>query len=151
MKQSWVIPAFIVILVVLVTGIAAQFSTSPKIIVSGTIRVSPEVAEKAQGINVFFVTVFDQNRPFPPYGSMRELISIEPGGTEREFFVTPEKLQLMNEMTPMPMTLKVKVRLDRDGQGGQDRPGDITQTKENVQPGTEGLQFDMTRIVGQED
>lgn len=148
-KQTprWVMPVISVLFLVAVVVIAAKFAEKPASYVSGTIKASPEIAEKAQGIKIMFVTVFDADQPGPPYGAMREPINIGLDGVERIFYVTREKLQVMNAARPLPNNIRVKVRFDRDGQGGPDRPGDIVGEIPNLPIGTEEVTIEMTKVI----
>lgn len=103
------------------------------IYLGGTIEVSPELRESIDTQNTLFLVLYDQNSPMPmPFGAIKE--TIEPGQLKNgsyQFLITKEKLQVMsaamgNEDPKVPELFRLKVRVDRDGVGGRDQPGDIS-------------------------
>lgn len=101
------------------------------IYLGGTIEVSPELKESIDSQNTLFLVLYDQNSPMPmPYGAIKE--TIEPSQLKDgryDFLITKEKLQVMsmgNENPKVPELFRLKVRVDRDGVGGRDQPGDIS-------------------------
>ena len=119
------------LLIAAIVGIAiyTAFKTGQPSVVyaAGKVTLSDELKAEASGVRTLFVTVFDAESDMPmPYGAMRETLSADPEGAFGSFFLTPERLQVMNPSAPAPTKLRIKVRLDRDGQGGMDQPGDLT-------------------------
>jgi hypothetical protein len=147
-RNRWLLPAGSIGFIIAVLLIATRFAIKPETFVSGTILVPAEVARQAGEIKIMFITLFDADLPGPPYGAMREPIQIDPEGTERTFFVTREKLQIMNPSRPLPNRLRVKVRLDVDGQGGADQPGDITGEVQDIVTGSSSIEITTDRVVG---
>lgn len=103
------------------------------IYLGGTIEVSDELKQNIDTQNTLFLVLYDQNSPMPmPYGAIKE--TIEPGQLKDgrfDFLITKEKLQVMsaamgNENPKVPELFRLKVRVDRDGVGGRDQPGDIS-------------------------
>lgn len=101
------------------------------IYLGGTIEVSPDLKENIDSQNTLFLVLYDQNSPMPmPYGAIKE--TIEPSQLKDgryDFLITKEKLQVMsmgNENPKVPELFRLKVRVDRDGVGGRDQPGDIS-------------------------
>lgn len=99
----------------------------------GTIEVAPDLKSNIDSQTTLFLVLYDQNSPMPmPYGAIKE--TIEPGQLKNgtfDFLITKEKLQVMaaamgNENPKVPETFRLKVRVDRDGVGGRDQPGDIS-------------------------
>lgn len=101
------------------------------IYLGGTIEVSDNLKDNINDQNTLFLVLYDQNSPMPmPYGAIKE--TIEPGQLKNgqyKFLITKEKLQVMamgNENPTVPSTFRLKVRVDADGVGGRDQPGDIS-------------------------
>lgn len=101
------------------------------IYLGGTIEVSPNLKGNIDSQNTLFLVLYDQNSPMPmPYGAIKE--TIEPSQLKDgryDFLITKEKLQVMamgNENPKVPELFRLKVRVDRDGVGGRDQPGDIS-------------------------
>ena len=65
-----------------------------------------------------YVVVFDMDSPMPmPYGAMKE--RLDSPATAGVFFpltITKEKLRVMNPNRPVPQRMRLKARLDKDGQ-----------------------------------
>ena len=75
---------------------------------------------------VLYVVVYDMDSPMPmPYGAMKE--RLDSPATAGVFFpltITKEKLMVMNPNRPVPQRMRLKARLDKDGNAGMDQPGD---------------------------
>ena len=147
-SKKWVLPTASIVFILGVLLIATQFAQKPDAFVSGRIIANQEITQRAQGINIMFITLFDANLPGPPFGAMREPINIgSKKSIDRVFYVTREKLMIMRPGAPFPEKLRVKVRFDRDGQGGPDRPGDIVGEVDQIPIGQENLMIEMTKVI----
>ncbi|MFW7380948.1 MAG: hypothetical protein ACOH5I_19185 [Oligoflexus sp.] len=143
MKRITLIGVAILILMVII-GLVTAMNLGEKspIYVSGKVVIPEKLMDRAERIENLFVIIYDLDSPMPmPYGAMRQRLGpiIANGQNEIDFFVTVEKLQVMHEMAPKPRRMRVKVRLDLDGMGGRDEPGDITGELEEVNFGTSGV------------
>lgn len=146
----------IVVLVAAVVGVftALQFGEKSPIYASGSVRLPSELAADAAGIETMYVVVYNPDSPMPmPYGAMRLRLPepVMASGTQFfDFFITKERLQVMNEndqMRPPPARLRLKVRLDRDGVAGPDRPGDLTGNLPLIELGSTGIEITIDQVI----
>lgn len=123
-------------------------SQSP-IILAGKVRLAPELVESAKGIRTLYLVVHDPNSPMPmPFGAVRETLAEDAkAGEFFDFFITKEKLQMMNPQAPYPLTMRLKVRLDRDGLGGTDQPGDLRGEATSLPIGQQGVVVEIKELV----
>ena len=145
--KRWLIPTICIGFIGLILLIAMQFAQKPDAYVSGKIVADKDIIGQAQGINIMFITLFDASRPGPPWGAMREPINIGSEALERVFYVTREKIMMMRQDAPFPESLRVKVRFDRDGQGGPDQIGDIVGEIKGIPFGTENIVIKMDKVI----
>jgi hypothetical protein len=144
----WALPIIVVGILGLVILIAGKFADQPTIFASGDIELSSELMDKATGIETLFIVVFDADNPMPmPYGAMRDSISLSGKAQVTDFILTPERLQIMRPGSPVPKNFRLKVRLDRDGQGGQDQPGDLVGQIDRVAYGAEHIHVSINQLV----
>ncbi len=128
----------------------SQFGEKSPIIVSGRLVLPEELTNSAMGVRTVFITVFDADSSMPmPLGAMRESIATDASGKFMDFMITPERIQMMNPEAPMPKSLRVKARLDLDGMGGADQPGDITGQAVPVSFGSENVEIILNNLVSQ--
>lgn len=117
---------------VVAIGVKLAMDTGQKspIYAMGTLEISDELAASAQGIDTLFMVLYDQDSAMPmPYGAVKfHLDQPAKPGRFFDFVITKEKLQLMGMagQGALPRNMRIKARLDRDGQGGRDQAGDIT-------------------------
>ena len=144
---KWVGILVVVVSVVLALVLAAKTGTKSPIYVEGEVELPDALVQEAVGMSHLFIIVFDQDSPIPmPYGAQRE--SIDLAKTRKFHFVaTKESLRTMDENRPQPKTLRVKVRLDKDGTAGPDQPGDLVGIVENIPWGTEGIVIPLSKEV----
>ena len=141
------------VLVAAVVGIMTALNMGQKspAFARGHIQLPATLSAEAADIGTLFVVVYDANSPMPmPYGAMKERLRgpIEAGQDwSFDFLITKEKLQVMNPMSPEPKTMRLKVRLDRDGVAGPDQPGDLTGEVEGVNFGSEGVEITIDQVV----
>lgn len=151
MKRITLIGVAIVIIMIFVGLIAAlNFGEKSPIYLSGEIVIPEEHLDKAARIQTLFVILYDLDSPMPmPYGAMRERLgpALANGQNKLDFFVTFEKLQVMNENAPMPKRMRVKARLDIDGVAGRDEPGDIVGEVAEVAFGSTGVVIETNQYI----
>jgi hypothetical protein len=134
-------------------GILAAIQTgekSPKF-VEGVMSLPKELESKTTGINTLFLVIYDLDSPRPmPYGAVKfRLADPVKAGEFFPFVVTKEKLQVMGGMgAAPPKRMRLKARLDRDGFGGGDQPGDITGEIPEVAFGSSGILISLNKLVG---
>ena len=94
----------------------------------GNIELDPSLVNDADGISTLYVVVYDMDSPMPmPYGAMKERLDQSAnGGVFFPLVITKEKLMVMNPDRPTPKRMRLKARLDKDGNAGMDQPGDLT-------------------------
>jgi len=125
-----------VVMLGVAVGLAFQFGEKSPVYAAGSVRLNDDLAEAAVGMRTLYITVFDATSPSPmPYGAMRETLNEDPNGEFFHFMLTPERLQVMNPSKRLPRYIRIKARLDRDGQGGMDQSGDLTGEIDTVKVG----------------
>ncbi|MCY4380455.1 MAG: hypothetical protein OXC40_02655 [Proteobacteria bacterium] len=131
------------------------------LIVAGELYLPPELVEYAQNNQTLFIVIY-QNTHSRALAVMKEFITVKSTkktrkeGYKRFFAVTLPKLEYMylpgttNEPHPENVirellqaetktSLMIKIRLDRDGQGGPDRSGDVMSKRIPFYPGQSNL------------
>lgn len=147
------IPGILILVVVVAFSFFSALDHGEKspIFVEGKVSVAPSLRADLNGITTMFIVIYDLDSPRPmPYGAVREKIMTDDlaAGASLNFFVTKEKIQTMNPNAPYPRRMSVKVRLDRDGFGGRDQPGDLTGVESEVAFGTTGLLIEISEKAG---
>ena len=61
--------------------------------------------------------------------------------------ITKEKLQVMNPNRPVPKRMRLKARLDKDGMGGMDQPGDMTGEVYDVSFGKDNVEIVINKKI----
>jgi hypothetical protein len=148
MKRITLIGILIVGLVAAI-AISVALNTGEKspIYVAGTVELPSEMQADAAGIRTMFVTIFDEESPMPmPYGATKEYLP-DDLSQPIAFYLTKEKLQLMNPDARAPRYMRVKVRFDKDGMGGADQPGDLVGIVEHVQFGAENVRLKIQQKI----
>jgi hypothetical protein len=133
---------------------AMQMGEKSPIIAEGTIELSPELDDYALNAETLFITIFDAQSESPmPYGAIKERITPGVTGEFFKFLLTKEKMMMMGAAQggEMPKNLRIKARLDNDGMGGQDQPGDIVGSVSNVPFGATGVKIVLDELVGHLD
>lgn len=149
-SRLWITVGFVVVLA-LGIGAAFFFGEKSPLVFSGTVRLAPHLTAPAQGVRTLYLVLYPTDAP-RPYAAMRVQLTADPLETVANLVVTPERLQIMQPGAPIPMQFHVKVRLDRDGMGGTDQPGDLVGMVHGVTRGTEGLELVIDQLVpGVED
>jgi hypothetical protein len=146
------LPSLIVLIAIVAMSIVSAFNFGEKspIYVKGKVRIDDELRDSLQGVSTMFVVIYDLDSPMPmPFGAMRERLSAEQlaSGSPIPFMVTKEKLQMMNPNAPMPKRMSVKVRMDKDGLGGRDQPGDLTGVISELRFGASDVTVDVNELV----
>lgn len=146
------LPSLIALVAIIGMSIASAFNFGEKspIYVKGEVRVSDTLRSSLTGVSTMFVVIYDLDSPMPmPFGAMRERLSAEQleSGAPIPFMVTKEKLQMMNPNAPMPRRISVKVRMDKDGMGGRDQPGDLTGVISELNFGASDVIVDVNELV----
>ncbi|SME97781.1 hypothetical protein SAMN06296036_102386 [Pseudobacteriovorax antillogorgiicola] len=127
-----------------------NFGEKSNIYVSGEVVIPESFSDKINSnISTLFVVVYDEESPMPmPYGAMKLRLDQAPeAGGSLPFFVTKERLMVMRENQPPPYKLRVKARLDLDGNAGRDQPGDLTGEASGVALGTQDITITIDKYI----
>lgn len=135
---------FFAAVVLLAIAYALIVGDTAKIYVSGTVEVAPALREKSHAARTIFIILRaaagasgDLPRQ-PPWGAYRDRVDFS-SSDSYSFTLTKDNLQLMGQQTNPPASFDIKVRLDRDGQGGADQPGDLVGTLQQVASGSRAV------------
>ena len=146
--RKLLIAVSVVVILVIAVYTALQFGEKSPLIASGTVELDPELTEKAKNISTLFIIVRDSNSPAPmPIGAARKTIGAGATGAFYDFVLTKEFLQLMVAETNLPENLTIKARLDVDGMGGADTPGDLVGDVTGIKLGSKGFQIKINREI----
>ena len=127
---------------------AIRFGEQSPLIASGTITLAPELTNQAKDITTLFIIVRDSASTAPmPVGAARKTINPGSNGKIFDFVLTKEFLQLMVAEANLPKSLTIKARLDVDGAGGPDTPGDLVGEISGVPLGSGGVQISVDRVI----
>jgi len=101
------------------------------------INVDETLAKEVVGIRTLFVIVYDNDSTMPmPYGAMKVNLKSDAKGTVFKGDLTNKNIQPMNPKATFPAnSIRVKARLDKDGMGGADQPGDLSAKADKVDVG----------------
>lgn len=107
---------------------ALEFGEKSPFFARGNIELAPSLVADADGISTLYIVVYDMDSPMPmPYGAMKERLNKSAeGGVFYPLTITKEKLMVMNPNRPTPKRMRLKARLDKDGNAGMDQVGDLT-------------------------
>lgn len=146
-KNKWIVPVAVIAFVAIFVFIANNMADKPVVYAKGNIVLDDALIEKAGVFSTMFIVVYDADNPMPmPYGAIRERIRPPHQKEVAPLIITPSKLEVMRPGSPFPMNIRIKVRLDRDGQGGPDQPGDLVGQIERIAAGSE----DVKLVISQE-
>ncbi len=146
-KLKWI--GIIVVLVVTVVALISAGLEGEKspVYVQGEIVIPENLRGDAEGVKTLFVIIYDEASPMPmPFGAQKEKMPVDLT-KPIPYFVTKEALQMMNPDAPPPQSMRVKVRIDKDGIAGPDQPGDLTGEVTSVAFGTTGKTIEIQKRV----
>ena len=132
---------FLIVFLGVAMKVAFNMGTQSELWASGEVFIERSLEQAGRDSKVLFITVFDMDKPFPPYGAYRKSLSNAARGKFHEFFLTKETLTVMQPGLDFPKNARIKARLDYDGNAGMDQPGDIVGVVENVKIGQKGLKI----------
>lgn len=100
------------------------------------VTVEDKVAKTAAGVRTLYVIVYDSESKMPmPYGAMKVDLKADAKGSIFKGDLTTANVQRMNPQAPFPKTIRLKARLDKDGNAGMDQPGDVVGKAEGIKVG----------------
>ena len=139
---------FLILVIGACLGAAFFFGETSPVIAEGTIVLSPELNSQAQGMRTVYIIVRDPASPMPmPLGAMVTTISSDPQGQVMTFKLTKDNLRMMNPSAEHPAKIVIKARLDLDGLGGADTPGDIVGKSDSVDWGSKNITVKLDQLV----
>jgi hypothetical protein len=146
--KIWVILGLLLILG-LAIGLAFQYGEKSPVYAKGTIEIDPALNFDSTQFQSLFLIFHDASNRMPmPYGAMRLSVTAEDLARRKvSFNATKERIQVMNEGRPAPRFFRIKARLDRDGQGGPDQPGDLTGEVDMVESGSDQVNLKIQTII----
>ncbi len=135
---------------VLVLAISAAFMTGQQspLFASGSVSIAPELEASAKGIHTLYIVALPVDGGRMPLGAARFNINNDAKGKLLDFVLTPETMQLMPGANGrMPERFAIKARLDTDGAGGTDQPGDLTGIADAVDIGSREVRITISSAV----
>ncbi len=100
------------------------------------VTVEDKVAKAAAGVRTLYVIVYDNESKMPmPYGAMKVDLKADAKGSIFKGDLTTANVQRMNPQAPFPKTIRLKARLDKDGNAGMDQPGDVIGKADGIKVG----------------
>ncbi len=100
------------------------------------VTVEDKVAKAATGVRTLYVIVYENESKMPmPYGAMKVDLKADAKGSIFKGDLTTANVQRMNPQAPFPKTIRLKARLDKDGNAGMDQPGDVVGKAEGIKVG----------------
>lgn len=126
-----------------------QFAEKSLVYAEGEVALSSDLIESAKGLRTLFIVVYDEDSPMPmPYGAIKYSLSSDATGAFKSFVLTKDNLQIMNpNAAKLPKRLRIKARLDKNGQGGMDQAGDLIGDLKGVALGQSGLKIILSKEV----
>lgn len=153
MQKSVLYLAIVAIVIFVGIKVALDTGEPSRVFAGGSVAIDPGLKDQAgQGFRTLFVVLYDQDSPMPmPMGAVKyRLAANEPIDFPREFILTKESMMQMGDAgaeRPPPRTLRLKARLDRDGMGGSDQPGDITGEIRDVPVGSREVTITLNQVI----
>jgi hypothetical protein len=147
-NERRILLAALTIVIAACIGAAIFFGQTSPVIAEGKVVLKPEFDAQAQGMRTVYIIVRDPASPMPmPYGAMATTLTSDATGNVMNFKLTKENLRVMAEASNPPQKVTIKARLDMDGLGGSDQPGDIVGILENVDWGARNLTIALDQLV----
>lgn len=147
-NERRILIAALTIVIAACIGAAIFFGQTSPVIAEGKVVLKPEFDAQAQGMRTVYIIVRDPASPMPmPYGAMATTLTSDATGNVMNFKLTKENLRVMAEASNPPQKVTIKARLDMDGLGGSDQPGDIVGILENVDWGARNLTIALDQLV----
>lgn len=137
----------ILIIIAIAVVTAGEMGETNHAYAKGRVVLAPELEEQAKGLHTLFIIMAGPDRPMP-LGAQRKTISGDAKGTVYEFVLTKDNMQMMAMGEgAIPEPFKLKARLDVDGQGGMDQPGDLVGEVTGLHLGAEGVEIVINRAI----
>lgn len=116
-------------------------------VVSGKLALSKALSTKSQGIRTVFISILDPKAQAPmPCAAQKFVLEKDAAGEFLDFSLDSESLMMM-ACAEIPGTIKLKAKLDRDGNAGRDSSGDIVGFANNIKKGTKNVNVVLDKLV----
>lgn len=125
---------------------AGQMGETSHAFAQGRVVLDPSLVEQGKTIDTLFIVMSGADRPMP-LGALRKLVKISEDGEVYRFVLTKDNMQMMMGNEEIPPSFKLKARLDRDGQGGPDQPGDLVGEVMDIQKGQRDVEIMISRVI----
>lgn len=136
---------------VILLAISAAFMTGQRspLYASGSISIAPDLEASARGFRTLYIVALPAGGARMPLGAARFSVSADAQGKFQDFVLTPETMTMMPgaAASGMPEAFTIKARLDSDGAGGMDQPGDLTGETTDVRLGSKDIHVTISRAV----
>jgi len=148
-KNRFLIGLAIAVATGLIAVVASfQFGQTSPLFAKGDLVLAPELNDKVAGIDTLYIIVFDEESPMPmPYGATRFKVREAPVGQFMHFVLTNESMRVMMGERPEPKRMRIKARLDMDGNAGPDQPGDLVGEVSGVPFGSRDVTITIARRI----
>ena len=131
-------------------GAALFFGETSPLVAKGRVKLVPTLVAQAKGARTLFLIVRDAESPMPmPWGAMSVTLNKDVTEDVYEFTLTRDNLRVMNTAAQPPKNLILKARLDMDGMGGADMPGDLTGSVSGVAFGSSDVTITIDNLIGE--
>ncbi len=131
-------------------GAALYFGERSPIIASGVITLPQTMIQQAQGMRSLYIIVRDAKNPMPmPWGALSVTLNKEPSEQVYRFTLTRDNLRIMNPSQEAPQEIILKARLDVDGLGGGDMPGDIVGVSQPIPFGSNNIDLALQDLIAE--
>ena len=102
---------------------------------TGQLTLDAALQQKATGIKTLFIVIYDEASKRPmPFGATKVMLDKDAKGKFHKFELTTKNVRQMGH-GPLPQTMRIKARLDKDGSAGMDTAGDLVGEVKGVKKG----------------
>ena len=137
----FVVPISILGVIACAVLFVGHMAKSPQVLVNGEIFLEKSLVPQHPEKTVLFITLFDESQNSPrPYAAFKSVVTPREGKITG-FTLTPQNVAMMDPSAAIPQKFRVKARLDSQGLGGADKPGDLVGTIPSVQNGQRGMRL----------
>ena len=146
----WIAPGAALVLAAALYMAVVTGQKSP-LYAAGSIELSSELEPAAKGMRTLYIVALPpaESGMRMPLGAARFNVSGDATGRFLNFSLTPETMQMMPGASggTMPAKFRRKARLDADGAGGMDQPGDLVGEVSQVASGSRDVVITINRVA----
>jgi hypothetical protein len=125
---------------------AGQMGETSHAFAQGRVVLDRSLMDQGKTIDTLFIVMSGSDRPMP-LGALRKSVRVGDDGEVYRFILTKDNMQMMMGDQSIPDSFKLKARLDRDGQGGADQPGDLVGEVMDVKKGQRDVEIQISRAI----